>query len=162
MGAYWTCSIQHENFRFLFLVGLLNPWGLNQRRAREPGPSPHFCFPIVLLQKYQILLYNGDVDMACNFMGDEWFVDSLNQKVKCCWGSWAGVLGEGEPGEESPVSKAALSKDGGNHWLSSFPVGQMEVQRRPWLVDYGESGEQVAGFVKECSHITFLTIKVGL
>lgn len=56
--------------------------------------------------------------MACNFMGDEWFVDSLNQK--------------------------------------------MEVQRRPWLVDYGESGEQVAGFVKECSHITFLTIKVGL
>nr|XP_006971037.2 lysosomal protective protein [Peromyscus maniculatus bairdii] len=66
-------------------------------------------------QKYQILLYNGDVDMACNFMGDEWFVDSLNQK--------------------------------------------MEVQRRPWLVDYGESGEQVAGFVKEFYHITFLTIK---
>ncbi|XP_005085045.1 lysosomal protective protein [Mesocricetus auratus] len=66
-------------------------------------------------QKYQILLYNGDVDMACNFMGDEWFVDSLNQK--------------------------------------------MEVQRRPWLVNYGESGEQVAGFVKEFSHITFITLK---
>lgn len=44
----------------------------------------------------------------------------------------------------------------------SFPMGQMEVQRRPWLVDYGESGEQVAGFVKEFSHITFITIKVGL
>ncbi|XP_011765205.2 lysosomal protective protein [Macaca nemestrina] len=66
-------------------------------------------------QKYQILLYNGDVDMACNFMGDEWFVDSLNQK--------------------------------------------MEVQRRPWLVKYGDSGEQIAGFVKEFSHIAFLTIK---
>uniref|UniRef100_A0A2K6G955 Carboxypeptidase n=1 Tax=Propithecus coquereli TaxID=379532 RepID=A0A2K6G955_PROCO len=66
-------------------------------------------------QKYKILLYNGDVDMACNFMGDEWFVDSLNQK--------------------------------------------MEVQRRPWLVNYGESGEQIAGFVKEFSHIAFLTIK---
>ncbi|KAK1337687.1 hypothetical protein QTO34_002320 [Cnephaeus nilssonii] len=66
-------------------------------------------------QKYRILLYNGDVDMACNFMGDEWFVDSLNQK--------------------------------------------MEVQRRPWLVNYGDSGEQIAGFVKEFSHITFLTIK---
>uniref|UniRef100_A0AAA9TKK5 Carboxypeptidase n=1 Tax=Bos taurus TaxID=9913 RepID=A0AAA9TKK5_BOVIN len=36
---------------------------------------------------------------------------------------------------------------------------QMEVQRRPWLVDYGESGEQIAGFVKEFSHIAFLTIK---
>ena len=43
----------------------------------------------------------------------------------------------------------------------SFLVGQMEVQRRPWLVDYGESGEQIAGFVKEFSHIAFLTIKVG-
>lgn len=38
----------------------------------------------------------------------------------------------------------------------------MEVQRRPWLVDYGESGEQIAGFVKEFSHIAFVTIKVGL
>lgn len=43
----------------------------------------------------------------------------------------------------------------------SFLVGQMEVQRRPWLVDYGDSGEQIAGFVKEFSHIAFLTIKVG-
>lgn len=41
-----------------------------------------------------------------------------------------------------------------------FVVEQMEVQRRPWLVDYGESGEQIAGFVKEFSHIAFLTIKV--
>lgn len=89
---------------------------LQYRRLYESMNSQYL--KLLSSQKYQILLYNGDVDMACNFMGDEWFVDSLNQK--------------------------------------------MEVQRRPWLVDYGESGEQVAGFVKECSHITFLTIKVGL
>ncbi|XP_053103772.1 lysosomal protective protein isoform X2 [Hemicordylus capensis] len=38
--------------------------------------------------KYRILVYNGDIDMACNFLGDEWFVDSLRQKVEVTRRPW--------------------------------------------------------------------------
>ncbi|KAJ7986176.1 hypothetical protein DPEC_G00348060 [Dallia pectoralis] len=34
------------------------------------------------------LVYNGDTDMACNFLGDQWFVEQLNQKVTTKYQSW--------------------------------------------------------------------------
>uniref|UniRef100_A0A8B9ZWL3 Carboxypeptidase n=1 Tax=Anas zonorhyncha TaxID=75864 RepID=A0A8B9ZWL3_9AVES len=43
--------------------------------------------------KYRILVYNGDVDMACNFLGDEWFVDSLCQKVQVARRPWLYTVG---------------------------------------------------------------------
>ena len=40
---------------------------------------------IVQHSDIKILVYNGDVDMVCNFLGDEWFTtnltNSLNIKV---------------------------------------------------------------------------------
>lgn len=36
----------------------------------------------------RVLVYNGDVDMACNFLGDEWFVDRLQLPVVKKRGEW--------------------------------------------------------------------------
>lgn len=34
------------------------------------------------------LIYNGDVDMACNFLGDEWFANNLGLKVLSSYAPW--------------------------------------------------------------------------
>ncbi|KAM6979844.1 lysosomal protective protein-like [Aplochiton taeniatus] len=46
--------------------------------------------------KYRVLVYNGDVDMACNFMGDEWFVESLQQEVQVKRRPWTYSTGDGQ------------------------------------------------------------------
>ncbi|XP_063315232.1 lysosomal protective protein-like [Pelobates fuscus] len=76
--------------------------------------SVYSQFKELLKKEYRILVYNGDVDMACNFLGNEWFLDSLNITFKANY--------------------------------------------RPWL--YTEEGiKQIAGFVKEFSNLTFVTVK---
>ncbi|KPP64844.1 lysosomal protective protein-like [Scleropages formosus] len=35
----------------------------------------------LLQRNVTLLLYSGDVDMACNFIGSKWFVEALNQQV---------------------------------------------------------------------------------
>ncbi|XP_067361223.1 lysosomal protective protein [Channa argus] len=46
--------------------------------------------------KYRVLVYNGDVDMACNFLGDEWFVESLHQQVEVQRRTWLYESGDGQ------------------------------------------------------------------
>ncbi|XP_055939275.1 lysosomal protective protein-like [Argiope bruennichi] len=38
--------------------------------------------------KLRGLIYNGDVDMACNFLGDEWFANDLGLQVTEEYGLW--------------------------------------------------------------------------
>ncbi|XP_061162902.1 lysosomal protective protein-like [Saccostrea echinata] len=49
----------------------------------------------VLNKGKRILVYNGDVDMACNFLGDEWFTDDLNLKVKVPRKIWKTMVEDG-------------------------------------------------------------------
>lgn len=42
----------------------------------------------LLLSKIRGLVYNGDTDMACNFLGDQWFVESLKLPVKKDRAEW--------------------------------------------------------------------------
>lgn len=36
----------------------------------------------------RVLLYNGDTDMACNFLGDQWFVEDLGMKASTKYQTW--------------------------------------------------------------------------
>lgn len=45
-------------------------------------------YKTVLAKGKRVLVYNGDVDMACNFLGDEWFVDRLGLQSKSPRAEW--------------------------------------------------------------------------
>lgn len=78
------------------------PWVLcsaevNLKYRREYMDVKAQYLALLTALKYRILVYNGDVDMACNFMGDEWFVESLKQQVQVQRRVW---LYEGDDGKQ--------------------------------------------------------------
>lgn len=57
--------------------------------AKAPGGlTPQMKQLIESKRNLAMLVYNGDVDTVCNFLGDEWFVDELGRKVVKDYSNW--------------------------------------------------------------------------
>lgn len=52
------------------------------------GLAPQMKHLIESKRNLTMLVYNGDVDTVCNFLGDEWFVDNLGRKVIRDYSIW--------------------------------------------------------------------------
>lgn len=55
---------------------------------KKDGLAPFIRKLIASPRNLTLLVYNGDTDMMCNFIGDEWFVDDLNQRVISDYKPW--------------------------------------------------------------------------
>lgn len=54
----------------------------------KDGLAPQMRKLLASERKLSLLVYNGDIDMMCNFFGDEWFVDDLGREVVRDYESW--------------------------------------------------------------------------
>lgn len=53
-------------------------------------------YKVLLGLKKRVLVYNGDLDLACNFLGDQWFVDRLGAPLKSPKRHWLVVDEKGQ------------------------------------------------------------------
>jgi len=73
VGSWDTCS------RLIYFV----------KYPKLPGGlAPQMKQLIDSKRNLTMLVYNGDVDTVCNFLGDEWFVDNLGRKVTKDYSIW--------------------------------------------------------------------------
>ncbi|XP_071969783.1 lysosomal protective protein-like [Engystomops pustulosus] len=70
---------------------------------REMEDSREQYLQIINEKKYRILVYSGDTDMACNFLGIEWFIDSLGLEVEESYHPWMY-----KDGEQSQIAGFAI------------------------------------------------------
>ncbi|KAF7659081.1 hypothetical protein LDENG_00003530, partial [Lucifuga dentata] len=76
----------------LHIPDILPPWDLC---SDDVGDQYGKLYPTVkqvylklLSMGLPVLVYNGDTDMACNFLGDRWFVEDLGLKASTGYQSW--------------------------------------------------------------------------
>ncbi|KAF8386658.1 hypothetical protein PRIPAC_75800 [Pristionchus pacificus] len=95
-------------------------------------------FDSIINSKYPIrmLLFNGDVDMACNFMGDQWFIEDLAKRneipVTTPYTNWDYIRAKGDlprqAGNQKRFSKEGVTIDmltvkGGGHYVPTDRPG---------------------------------------
>lgn len=76
----------------LHIPDTLPPWDLCSDEVGEQYttlyPTMKDVYLKLLSTGLRALVYNGDTDMACNFLGDQWFVEQLGQKKTTKYQSW--------------------------------------------------------------------------
>uniref|UniRef100_UPI00398E8AF3 lysosomal protective protein n=1 Tax=Pristiophorus japonicus TaxID=55135 RepID=UPI00398E8AF3 len=90
--AQWTWLNRADVRRALHIPEWVQAWELCSAVVSESYHrtySTMYDFYLKLLGKgLRVLVYNGDTDMACNFLGDHWFVQSLNQQKTVNYQPW--------------------------------------------------------------------------
>ncbi|XP_068594978.1 cathepsin A-like [Brachionichthys hirsutus] len=76
----------------LHIPATLPPWDLCSDEVGEQYtnvyPTMKAAYMKLLALGLKALLYNGDTDMACNFLGDQWFVDDLGLEPTTKYQTW--------------------------------------------------------------------------
>jgi len=96
-------------------------------------------YHILLAKKIRILVYNGDLDLACNFLGDQWFVNRLQAPLKNAKRPWLVV------DEQGQNQIAGFVKDfEGISYMTVKGAGHMVPTDKPY-----ESLEMLKRFLKD-------------
>ncbi|CAE8602989.1 unnamed protein product [Polarella glacialis] len=83
-----------------------------------------------MMHKYRILVYNGDTDMACDYLADSWAVDSINATVdeEADWVPW---LMHADGGEQTVGFLTRYKTEPGLQFLTVKGAGHMVPQWKP-------------------------------
>jgi cathepsin A (carboxypeptidase C) len=84
----------------------------------------------IMKDKYKILVYNGDTDMACDYLADSWGVDAVNATVdsKMDWVPW--TLGKHD-GEQAAGFITKYKTGPGMYFMTVKGAGHMVPQWKP-------------------------------
>ena len=100
--SLWTLNdcpiitVSHLSHTALHVSPKVKSWNfcsgfIGQTYRHEYAEMDRF-YKVLLGLKKRVLVYNGDLDLACNFLGDQWFVDRLGAPLKSPKRHWLVVV----------------------------------------------------------------------